>query len=171
MMKKHIIWSEDINLEDWAGYIEEMKSEGVIDEDDDGYMVCAELNAMYLDDERCNLNIPIIEGIVVLANLGLWDGRRYGYYEKELHNISDCLYALTRGITYNTWYVDRYDFKCDEVHHDGCNHYVYRKWKRGLSAEQKQHFLDKVYEGTATQRDITYYTQSLKPYIAKVYGW
>lgn len=170
-MKKHIIWSDDINLEDWAGYIEMLKEDGTLDEDDDGYEACAEINSMYLDDERINLNIEIPSGIIVLADLGLWDGRRFGYYQHEMHNISDCLYALVRGCSYPTWYVDRYDFKCDEAHHDGTNHYIYRAWKDNISEEQKENFLDKVYRGKATSKDITRYTKSLKPYIANVYGW
>lgn len=171
MKTNHTIWTHDINLDDWQDYIKELKADGVIDEDDDGYEECADLNSYYLDDERINLNIPIDDGIIVLADLGLWDGRRCGYYEHELYNISDCLYSLTNGIVYPTWYVDRYDFKCDEVHHDGTNHYTYRKWKSGLSDTQRENFLNKIYEGTVTSRDISRYTESLRPYIAKVYGW
>lgn len=171
MKTKHTIWSCNINLDDWADYIEELKADGRIDEDDDGYEECADLNAEYLDDERINLNIPIDDGIIVLADLGLWDGRRYAYYEHEFYNIADCLYSLTRGIVYPTWYVDRYNFKCNEMHHDGTNYYTYRKWKSGLSDTQKENFLDKVVMGTVTNKDISRYTESLRPYIAKVYGW
>lgn len=40
-----------------------------------------EINGDYLDDERCNLNIPLSQPILVIADLGRWNGRFSGYKE------------------------------------------------------------------------------------------
>ena len=50
-----------------------------------------ETNADYLSDERVNLNIQLSQPILVIADLGLWNGRRMGYKEIPSGNIRDCL--------------------------------------------------------------------------------
>lgn len=126
----------------------------------------------YLKDvlcfERMNLNIDVNSPIIAIADLGLWDGRHTGYKELRSSNISDCLYSDDE---YMEWYCDAYDFRANGSHHDGNNHYLYRKRKESISDEQWEVFLWKLYKGEASRRDITRYTDSLMPYIAKVYGW
>ena len=38
-----------------------------------------EINSDYLDDERSNLDIQQSRPILVVGDLGLWNGRRMGY--------------------------------------------------------------------------------------------
>ena len=128
-----------------------------------------EINSDYLGDERMNLNIQLDRPILVIGDLGLWDGRRSGYKEIESGNIRDCLYADT---DYSTWYVDKLgDLRCDAIHHDGTNHYLYRAYKDGVSESQIDLLKEKLYYGTATRADITRVTRRLGDDIAKVYGF
>ena len=128
-----------------------------------------EINNGYLDDERCNLNIQLSRPILVVGDLGLWHGRRMGYKEIESGNIRDCLYSDT---DYSTWYVDKNgDFRCDAIHHDGTNHYLYRVFKDGVSETQMENLRDKIYHGKATRADITRLTRRLGDEIAAVYGF
>ena len=128
-----------------------------------------EINNGYLDDERCNLNIQLSRPILVVGDLGLWHGRRMGYKEIESGNIRDCLYSDT---DYSTWYVDKNgDFRCDAIHHDGTNHYLYRTYKDGVSETQIDKKKKKLYCGTATRKDITRITRRLGDEIANVYGF
>lgn len=125
-----------------------------------------ELNSDYLDDERSNLDIQLSRPILVVGNLGLWHGRHMGYKEIPSGNIRDCLYS-ERDI-YSTWYVDRNgDFRCDAIHHDGTNHYVYRAYKDSVSDTQ----IERLYRGIATRTDITKVTRRLGDEIAYVYGF
>lgn len=172
-MKKHVIWSNDYDvIEALEKEIRENPDDFVAgyDKDDDFWPIACQVNDDYLDDERVNLNIEVGTDIVVISNLGLWNGRFVGYRELHSQNIRDCL----RGVVgdYVTWYVDELgDLVCDDTHHDGTNHYTYRAWKDGVSDTQKENFLDKVYRGVVTRKDITRYTRKLGPYIADVYGW
>ena len=140
-MKMHIIWSNDVE------HIEKLM-------EDDPELVwesAYELNAEYLEDERANLNIEVGDEIIVLADLGLWYGRRRDYV---------------------TWFVDdRGDLMCRDIHHDGTNIYMYRAWKAETTDEQKRNFLQKIYDGKATRKDITRYTRKIGVYVADVYGW
>ena len=163
---RHIIWSDDLDYDDWKEDLEEQYPEL---SDDERFEMMYEINNGYLDDERCNLNIQLSRPILVVGDLGLWNGRRMGYKEIESGNIRDCLYSNT---DYSTWYVDKNgDFRCEAVHHDGTNHYLYRTYKDGVSETQIDNLKEKLYCGTATRKDITRITRRLGDEIANVYGF
>lgn len=72
----------------------------------------------------------------------------------------------------HTWYVDRLgDLRCDAIHHDGTNHYLYRTYKEDVRESQIELLKMKLYRGTATRSDITRITRRLGDDIAKVYGF
>lgn len=121
-----------------------------------------------LEWAREALNVLLDNDIVVIADLGLWNGRKFGYKVIESGNISDC---LVDDSDYCEWYCDSNDLRCTAHHHDGTNHYLYRMLKVGLTERQKQTFLSKIYFGTVTPKDMTRYTKSIRPDIAKVFGW
>lgn len=107
--------------------------------------------------------------ILIIADLGLWNGRHSAYREIASGNIKDCLSSNT---DYSTWYVDRLgDLRCDADHHDGSNHYLYRVYKDGVSETQMDNLKDKIYRGVATRTDITRITRRLGDDIGRVYGW
>lgn len=122
---RHVIWSNiDLDFEDWRV---DLEAEYPDESDDDLYERMIEINSDYLDDERVNLNVRLGDSILVIADLGLWNGRCSGYKEIESGNIADCLYT---ECDYATWYVDKNgDLRSDCIHHDGTNHYLYRVWK------------------------------------------
>ena len=169
----HHIWQNyDLNLEDWKeGLLENREANGLPTNVDDDTLreEMYELNNNYLDDARMNLNIKTEGRIVCIAEFGLWDGKHSGY-KLYNHNTKDCL-ELFKDCDYADFYVDRYDFRCRQTHHDASHVCVYRELKPSISSDQADNFLWKVYNGTVTKKDITRYTRSLAPYIKKVYGW
>lgn len=164
---RHIIWSNyDLDYEDWRDDLEAEYPELT---EDQRIALMYEINGDYLDDERTNLNIQLNQPILVIGDLGLWHGRRCGYKEIESGNIRDCLYADT---DYSTWYVDKLgDLRCDAIHHDGTNHYLYRAYKDGVRESQIDLLKDKLYRGIATRADVTRITRRLGDDIARVYGF
>ena len=130
-----------------------------------------EINSDYLDDERMNLNIQLSQPILIIADLGLWHGRRIAYKEINSGNIRDCLYS-ERDIDYSTWYVDKLgDLRCNAIHHDGTNRLLYRVYKEGVRESQIDLLKEKLRRGIATRADITRVTRRLGDEVAKVYGW
>ena len=164
---KHIIWSNcDLNYEDWKP---DLAAEYPDKTEEERIELMHEINGEYLDDERINLNVQLSRSILVVADLGRWNGRFMGYKEIKSGNIRDCLYSDT---DYSTWYVDKLgDLRCDAIHHDGTNHYLYRTYKDGVSEEQIDRLKEKIYNRTATRTDITRITRRLGDDIAKVYGF
>ena len=171
---KHIIWSNmNLNLEDWKEDLLENRKLNGQDTDVPTYVLendMYELNDMYLDDERSNLNITPTRGrIIAIADLGLWNGRKMGY--KLLgHDIGDCLENFSQAEELE-FYCDRYNLRSNQFHHDGMNHILFRELRPQISSDQADNFIWKVYNGKATDRDIRRYTRSLRPYIKVVYGW
>lgn len=164
---EHRIWSNyDLRYEDWAS---DLESEYPDLSEDERYLKMLEINADYLDDERANLNIQLSQPILVIADLGLWNGRRPGYREIQSGNIRDCLYG---GHDYITWYVDsKGDLRCEDIHHDGTNHYLYRAYKSGTTEAQRNQLKSKIYDGSVTEQDIARFTRRLGDDIGRVYGW
>lgn len=163
----HLIWSNyDIDYEDWRDDLEDYYPDMT---EDERIELMYNFNDDYLDDERCNLDIQLSRPILVIADLGRWNGRVMGYKEIQSGNIKDCLYSDT---DYSTWYVDKNgDFRCKAIHHDGTNYYLYRTYKDGVSETQIENLKWKIYEGKATRADITRITRRLGDVIGKVYGW
>lgn len=165
----HLIWSNyDLDYEDWREDLEEQYPEL---SEDERVALMYDINGDYLDDERTNLNIQLAQPILIIANMGLWYGRRMGYREIESGNIRDCLYS-DRDTDYATWYVDKLgDLRCDAIHHDGTNYLLYRTYKSGVRESQIDLLKEKLYYGKATRADITRVTRRLGDDIAKVYGF
>lgn len=174
VIDRHIIWSNvNLDIDDWRDNMREQLQENGFSTDeiieDRLYEEMLESNASYLDDERVNLNIQQSQPIIVIADLGRWNGRFQGYKMIESGNIKDCLYSDT---DYTEWYVDKLgDLRADAIHHDGTNHYLYRAFKDGVTPEQIESLQDKIYSGKATRTDITRATKRLGDDISKVYGF
>ena len=162
-----IIWSNYyLDLNDWKDDLAE-EEPGLSDSAYSELMY--QRNNEYIYDERCNLDIKLPRAIIVIGDIGRWNGRVIGYKEIESGNIKDCLYS---DCDYNTWYVDKNgDLRCEAIHHDGTNYYLYRTYKDGVSDEQIENFKYKIYTGKVTRADITRITRRLGYEIGKVYGW
>ena len=165
--KRFVIWSNyDLDYDDWK---DDLLDEYPELSERERMELMYEINGDYLDDERNNLDIQLSQPILVVADLGLWYGKRMGYKESKSGNIRDCLYSDT---DYSTWYVDQLgDLRCDAIHHDGTNHYLYRVYKDDVTETQIDNLLAKIYEGRATRKDITRITRRLGDEIAAIYGW
>lgn len=169
-----IIWSNmNLDLDEWREDMrEQLEMNGTDSADITEDMLYEEMirtNDDYLSDERDNLNVQLSEPIIVIADLGRWNGRFHGYKMIESGNIRDCLYSDT---DYTEWYVDKNgEFKADAAHHDGQNHYIYRAFKGGVSGDQIEDLQDKIYSGTVTKADIDRVTKPIGSDIAKVYGF
>lgn len=172
-MKKHIIWSNlNIKADDWEeAYKEhfELNNEEIPEDYDESDVLdfAYDLNRDYLDDERYyNLNKQIEGKILVLGNIGRWNGRVDGYKIIGSGNIADILYD---DCDYCEWYSDGYNIKFKGHHHDGTNYYEYRVIK---NEDNIDNLLDAIYAGKPiSRRKLNYYTRSLLPDIAKIYGW
>lgn len=171
---RRIVWSDqNLDIEDWReGYKEYLEANELdLDPDDEQaiYEWMVETNEEYLSDERMNLDIQLSQPIIIIGDLGRWNGRVMGYKMIDSGNIKDCLYSDT---DFTEWYVDRYgDLRADAVHHDGTNHYLYRVFKEGVTESQIERLQDKIYLGKATRADITRVTKRLGDEIGRVYGW
>ena len=171
-MKKHTIWSNmDLNIEDWKdGYKEFLEINKIEDrdpEDEDAiYEWMVETNDMYFDDERANLNKEIDGRILVIADLGLWNGRKQGYKIINIRNLNS---ILSYQYEYFEIYGDGYDIRATETHHDGTNYYLYRMIREDRNIDN---LLDAIYNGEEiSRRKLNYYTKSLYKDVAALYGW
>jgi hypothetical protein len=172
-MKKHIIWSNmNLDIEDWrVGYAEYLGM-NELDEDpndeDAIYRWMVDMNDAYFDDERYNLNKEIDGRILIIADLGLWNGRKQGYKIMNA-NIRELFNINPHGFDYAEFYGDGYNIRATEHHHDGTNYYLYRVIREDRNIDN---LLDAIYNGEEiTSSKLNYYTKSLYKDVANVYGW
>ena len=154
---KRIIWSNEC-FDEW---LEDMKAEGVDDVDINTYQ---EDCAIFMADERHNLDEDIDGCIVAFGVVGRWNGTFNGgkVFGSNIKNIlyTECDYA--------TWYCDRYNVLFDGAHHDGRNHYIYRVAKDRETAER---LVDDIAYNGLTEEGFRKKTKSLRKYVAEIYGW
>ena len=168
--QKLLIWQNyDLDLEDYRDALFEYAPEA---SDDELERLMYEHNNDALADERCNLSIDVGTEIVCIASVGRWNGRVPGYKRISSGNIADCLH-LSPSCECGMFYVDpkTKDLCCEESHHDGTNYLRFRAFRKGVSAERKERFLDTIYDGTVSETLIDKVTKPLGNMIAKVYGW
>ena len=163
---RYVLWTDiNLNFDDWK---DDLQSEYPELSENELIEKMYEINADYLDDERVNLNRQLSQPILIIGDLGLWNGRANGYKMIDSGNLKDCLYTNSDMAE---WYVDkRGDLRCDSVHHDGTNHYLYRVFKDCVSETQIENLQNKIYFGKATRADITRVTRRLGDEINKVYN-
>lgn len=166
-MKKRIIWTNDLDPKDWEDDYESWLEDGGYTEEDnpmslDEWMY--ESNSIYLGDERMNLDVKVNGVIVAYGVLGLWDGKHVGGKVVGV-NVSRILHTECDGAE---WYCDQYNVRFNGVHHDGCNTILYRVAKDMKTANR---LVDKIISGELTEDKFRKRTKSLRPYVAKVYGW
>ena len=164
--KIRTIWD---SMEDTDSWIDELR-EDYPDYDDDELMeIARDIHDNYLDDERANLNKVVDGEIIIIANLGLWNGRRTGFGTTNSNNIKDILCSKVNGMSECHWYSDGYNIRCTEAHHDGTNYYTYRIVRPNRDINRLR---DKIVNGEEiTTAMINYYTRSLLPEVAPIYGW
>ena len=171
-MKKYIIWQNyniDLEEEDYKDFLKEYYPD--VTSEEEKYYIIEELNSQYFEDERVNLNILLDDDIIILADIGRWDGRHRGYKELHSNNIADCL-QFAEDCDYAEWWVDSYgNLKSRQSHHDGTHYLLYRAWKKGVTEKQKESVLEAIRRSTISQRTLRRYTEGIGKYVAEVYGW
>lgn len=162
--KKLVVWQNyDVDPADWEDFFNEFYPDS---DEDERWQMALEQNWDYLDDERMNLDVDLPGQIVVVGTLGLWNGRVSGYKLEKAKNLNGCL-DFMKDCEYAEWYVEDGEFCSRQSHHDGTNYVTYRLLPDSTSDE----IWEKVKYGDCTSEDLMGWTESLAPYVCKVYGW
>lgn len=118
---------------------------------------------MYFEDLKEEVLYMGIGKVLMIADLGLWNGRKRGY---KIINSSNMFYSES---DYIEIYADGKDIKSKNSHHDGTNYITYREIKEGVDISK---LTDKIYAGEEiTAHMLGYYTNSLYPKFKKHYSW
>lgn len=174
MVKKFEIWNSQINLEDWKDFLDEDKEANPDfyagkDPFYAEYEAVSERIEDYLYDVRSNLDITLNHPILVIADLGRWNGRCKGYKLIPSGNIKDILQSSVSGQSECHWYCDGYNIRGEESHHDGVNNYLYREIRNEDNVDR---FLDMIYsEKKISDHTLNYYTRSIAQDVARIYGF
>lgn len=161
-MKKHIIYTDDICKPEEAGEIwdDELEQERPCKDWDEANFIL-ESNASI---EKDNLNIDAGGVIVGFADLGLWNGHRQG--GKVFGDTANSIFDYCEDN--NEWYADRYNIRGTFHHHDGTNSVLFRVAR---NREHAEYLVERIAYHGMTEEQFRKATKSLRPVVAKVYGW
>lgn len=176
-MKEVIIWDSQIDNANWLNeyksYAEDNninipKEDSEIIESDDFLNWVNEMNYIDLEDRKRDFSYIDRKypqnGYIAIADLGLWDGRRSGY--KKYSFLERMLYSDCDDAK---WYIDETnDLRAVMYHHDGTNYIRYREWKSRVSNNDKEIFINKIYNNNFTEEDVKKYTKSIGQKIKKI---
>lgn len=168
-MKKHIIWTDVVNLDmaDFEEFFDANYPE--ITDDAEKFDLVAEFNFDELDNIRDELNIKLDGRILVIGQLGLWDGKVSGYKIIDSGNISDIFYSMLNTASYMEFWSDGYNIRAKESHHDGTNYYLFREIREDTNIDN---LLDDIYNRKEISRSkLNHYTRSIAKHINNYYGW
>lgn len=171
--KQFMIWDSyiDLNDEEWQEAIEDDKCidpEFWENADEELEMEwCENENYMELEMLRDMLDVDLDRPILVIADLGLWDGRKSAYRLIESGSLREILQSNFHPSEVY-WYCDGYDIRGAELHHDGINHYLYRAIR---DPENIERFLDMIYFQQGYSLDtLDKYTLSIAKDVEKALG-
>jgi hypothetical protein len=147
-------------------FLDYCKINGLDPEEEDIYEFANEESGIWLDDEKSNLDIPCGR-ILVIASLGLWDGKHSAYKVINAKSVRNIFKEAQDDFTF---YCDRYNVCAEIIHHDGTNVLEFREITNEGSA------LERLKEALYNQKEVTREmirrcTRSLRPKVAAVYGF
>ena len=120
-----------------------------------------------LGDEKMNLDIETGGYILAFANVGRWDGHHIGYKEIGT-NVNEILESYYGGDDCE-WYADKYNVRAISYDHDGRTYMVFRYVD---TEEEMERLCEKIYDGRIkTERELFRSTKSIRPFVARTYGW
>lgn len=123
-------------------------------------------NDLWFDDVKRNLNAHLDGKILVIANLGRWNGKFNGY--KILNNNLNSIFS-DLGCDEIYFYSDGKNIRAEGYHHDGTNYYLFREIKDNVDIDK---LTDAIYNNKEiSNRVLSYYTKSLEPYVKHFFGW
>lgn len=126
-----------------------------------------EADSLLFGDERMNLNKVLDGRILVIADLGRWNGRFQGY-KLIGRNLQDILSAT--GDDEVHVYSDGKNIRAEGYDHDCHSYYLFREIRDDI--DNIDPLLIDIYNGeTISNRHLGRYTRSLAPYVASIYGW
>lgn len=161
--KQHTIYKTTgyMTNEEWEEAINNYKEEDGENytEDQIETFVCDDNNLWY-DDVKDNLNVPLDGKILVIANLGRWNGKFNGY--KILNNNLNSILS-NLGCDEVHYYSDGKNIRAEGYHHDGTNYYLFREIKDNVNIDK---LTDAIYNNKEISTGVlSYYTKSLAPYV------
>ena len=169
MKERIIVENTDLNEELYQDAFEEWcDMNGLNPEEEDIYEFMEDEANRWLEDEYDNLNEPCGD-ILVIADLGFWNGRKQGYQVIYTNKINGIFNVLGSDYNYFKFYCDTYKVKATLHHHDGTHYLEFYESREGKNI---QPLLDKIYDGEeVTNKMINRYCRSLLLKIKKIYGW
>ena len=162
---KNVLWSYNVDIDVEEEKVLYEEANGCELSDGEVYDIAYETNELALDDLRRQLDVRLDGKILLIAKLGLWDGKHHATKKIPTGNIKDILYSSESP----TWYIEDGELWCEDSHHDGTNFYLYREI---IDEDKAEEFIDSfVYGGKDYEpQELNSWSRSLAQVVSQRLG-
>lgn len=170
-IEKRMLYTTLYTEEDRQSAIEELEMNNI---EVNEYSIDEEMfeikDSDYLDIKEVFKTMITKGNIIAIADCGRWNGRKHGY--KTLDNNLSSIFELLSNYDDYEIYVDDKNLHITGYHHDGTDYVLLRSFKEDITPEKENNFTSFIYTDTGVNnRQIGYYTESIRPLIADYYGF
>ena len=169
---KRILYNDNLTTEEEKCIVEDYAAANDMSAEDIDDAIRDEIIRDYLEmefsDLEMNCSIYCENPILVIVDVGRWNGRKKAYKIIDSGLLSD-IFHLNDSCDYHTYYTDGYNVLCTAIHHDGVNYYEFREIKNDDNITT---FLDNLLTGKYknSRRMLNYYTKSILPKFKEIYN-
>lgn len=172
-MKERVLYNNYLTEEEENDIIKDYAECNEIDvkdiDEELKYAIISDYLEMEIEELDINCNVYLENPILVIADVGRWNGRKIGYKIIDSGLLSD-IFHLNDRCDYHKYYSDGYNIHCEATHHDGINHYEFREIK---NMDNIDLFLHSLLNGkyTNNRRMLNHCTKSILPEFKKIYDF
>lgn len=159
-----ILCTNRINIDDYSEFLKEYNYHKLSEEEQ--LDICRVQKMFELSALRKDFNIKTDNQLIIIADLGRWNGRIVAYKILGTRNINTIFPTGTSSDI--EIYFDGYNIKAIDRHHDGVNYYEYREIR---NEENIGNLIQRIQTGQPLNRNlINRYTKSIAPEVCKVFN-
>lgn len=168
---KKLIWSNSYETaEEIREYVlansEEFEEDGLSVDD----FIDAEIYSRR-EDEKDNLSVQLDHDIVIIGTYRTWNGGGHNV-ARIGRNLAIVIDSPYNNMCDESIFCDQHNVCYIGHHHDGTNSAIYREMK---DDSKYSSFINALQNAEGDERKwkraLTRYTKSLRPDVAKIYGW
>lgn len=149
-MKRKIIFSNDVNVEDYREDFKQWCEDNGIEDTEENLYDFVDTCIRWDYEDIISMTDKPCNDILVIAHLGLWDGKHTGYKLLTRHKINS-IFDVIQGDYFELYLNEDGEVMARDTHHDGTNYYVFREIRGNVDTTN---LLDNLCSNKLTSRQL-----------------
>lgn len=149
-MKRKIIFTNDVNNEDYREDFNQFCEDNGVENTEENFYDFIDTCVRWDYEDIISMTDKPCNDILVIAYLGLWDGKHTGYKLLTGHKINS-IFDVIQGDYFEMYIDENGEIMARDSHHDGTNHYIFREVRENVDITN---LLDNLLNDRLTSRQL-----------------